>query len=166
MVFALASRSLRSASIRPALSLAGARRGYAEAVSDKLKLSFVLPHEAIYDAAEVTQVNVSATTGDLGILSAHIPTVEQLRPGVLEVIETSGTSKKWFVSGGFAIIHPSNTLTVNAVEAFKLDQFSPEAVRQGLADAQRVASGNGSAEEKAEAEIAIEVYTAIQNALQ
>lgn len=45
MVFALASRTLRSSSLRPALSLAGARRGYAEAVSDKLKLSFVLPHE-------------------------------------------------------------------------------------------------------------------------
>jgi len=45
MVFALASRALRSSSYRPALSqLAGARRGYAEAVSDKLKLSFVLPH--------------------------------------------------------------------------------------------------------------------------
>lgn len=39
-------------------------------------------------------------------------------------------------------------------------------MRQGLADAQRVASGNGSAEEKAEAEIAVEVFTAIQGALQ
>lgn len=46
MVFALASRSLRSTGFRPALSnLAGARRGYAEAVSDKLKLSFVVPHK-------------------------------------------------------------------------------------------------------------------------
>lgn len=45
MVFALATRSLRSSSFRPSLSqLAGARRGYAEAVSDKLKLSFVAPH--------------------------------------------------------------------------------------------------------------------------
>lgn len=45
MVFALASRALRSTSVRPALALAGARRGYAEAVSNKMKLSFVLPHE-------------------------------------------------------------------------------------------------------------------------
>ena len=45
MVFALASRALRPPAARPLLSqLAGARRGYAEAVSDKLKLSFVLPH--------------------------------------------------------------------------------------------------------------------------
>ncbi|KAL4402861.1 delta subunit of the central stalk of mitochondrial F1F0 ATP synthase, Atp16 [Malassezia pachydermatis] len=166
MVFALASRTLRSSSYRPVLSqLAGARRGYAEAVSDKLKLSFVVPHSAIYDGVEVTQVNVPAVSGDLGILSAHVPTVEQIRPGVLEVIESSGTSKKFFVSSGFASIHPNNTLTVNAVEAYPLDQFSPEAIRQGLSEAQRVLSSNASAEEKAEAEIEVEVYTALQTAL-
>ena len=41
-------------------------------------------------------MNVPAVSGDLGILSAHVPTVEQIRPGVLEVIESSGTSKKFF----------------------------------------------------------------------
>lgn len=41
-----------------------------------------------------------------------------------------------------------------------------QAVRQGLADAERIASGNGSPEEKAEAEVAVEVFTAIQAALQ
>ena len=42
MVFALASRALRTPAARPLLSqLAGARRGYAEAVSEQLKLSFV-----------------------------------------------------------------------------------------------------------------------------
>ncbi|EDP44238.1 hypothetical protein MGL_1635 [Malassezia globosa CBS 7966] len=166
MVFALASRTLRSSSYRPALSqLAGARRGYAEAVSDKLKLSFVLPHSALYNAQEVTQVNVPAISGDLGILSAHVPTVEQIRPGVLEVIESSGTSKKFFVSSGFATIHPDNHLTVNTIEAYTLDKFSQESVRQGLAEAQRVASGNGSPEEKAAAEIEVEVFSAIQAAL-
>lgn len=58
--------------------------------------------QALYNAQEVTQVNVPAISGDLGILSAHVPTVEQIRPGVLEVIESSGTSKKFF--GTFAHI--------------------------------------------------------------
>ena len=53
---------------------------------------------------------------------------------------------------------------MNAIEAFKLDQFSPEAIRQGLSEAQRVAS-SGSAEEKAEAEIQVEVFTALQAAI-
>ena len=120
--------------------------------------------QTLVDDQEVTQVNVSASSGDLGILASHVPSVEELRPGLLEVIDSAG-SKKWFVSGGFATIHPNNRLTVNAVEAYSLDQFSPEAVRQGLSEAQRVAGGSGSPEEKAEAEIKVEVFTALQSAL-
>lgn len=37
--------ALRANKAPSALSQLGARRGYAEAVSDKLKLSFILPHE-------------------------------------------------------------------------------------------------------------------------
>ncbi|KAJ9477626.1 ATP synthase subunit delta, mitochondrial [Pseudozyma hubeiensis] len=165
MIARAAFRSaLRANRATGALSMAGARRGYAEAVSDKLKLSFILPHEAIYNSSEVTQVNIASSTGDMGILASHVPAVEELRPGVLEVVESSG-SKKWFVSGGFATVHPNNKLVVNAIEAYPLEQFSAEAVRSALSEAQRVASSGSSAEAKAEAEIEIEVYTALQAAL-
>jgi hypothetical protein len=30
------------------------------------------------------------------------------------------------VSAGFATVHGNNSLTINAVEAYELDQFSPE----------------------------------------
>ncbi|PWN28887.1 putative ATP synthase delta chain precursor, mitochondrial [Jaminaea rosea] len=140
------------------------RRGYAEAVSDKLKLSFILPHAAIFDSQEVTQVNISAATGEMGILASHVPSVEELKPGLFEVIESSGT-KKWFVSGGFATMHPNNRLTVNAIEAYPIDDFSPDAVRSALSEAQRTASGSGSPEQKAEAEIEVEVLTALQSAM-
>lgn len=33
------------------------------------------------------------------------------------------------VSGGFAIVHPNNSLTINAVEAAPLEDFSPEVCR-------------------------------------
>lgn len=92
----------------------------------------------------------------MGILANHVPSVEALRPGLLEIIESSGSSKKWFgasgsgggepcaagqdlteggraahtVSAGFATVHPNNSLTVNAVEAYELESFSPE-VRVG-----------------------------------
>lgn len=62
-------------------------------------------------------------------------------------------------------MHPNNRLSVNAIEAYELEQFSPEAVRSALSEAQRVAAGSGSAESKAEAEIEVEVYTALQAAL-
>lgn len=82
----------------------------------------------------------------MGILSNHVPSIEPLRPGVVEVIENSG-SQKFFgaqrcildprsvalidgstfaVSGGFATVHPNNRLTINVVEAAPLEDFSIE----------------------------------------
>lgn len=42
------------------------------------------------------QVNFSAATGDMGVLANHAPSIEPLRAGVLEVIESAGSTKKWF----------------------------------------------------------------------
>ncbi|CAL1707265.1 unnamed protein product [Somion occarium] len=120
-----ALRLLSSAGRRAPKALSLGRRGYAE-VADKIKLSLVLPHQAIFTSADVVQVNLSAATGDMGILANHVPSIEPLRPGVVEVIEGANGSKKWFVSGGFATVHPGNTLTINAVEAAPLEDFSPE----------------------------------------
>lgn len=41
-------------------------------------------------------MNISAEAGDMGILANHVPSIEALRPGVVEVIESAGGSKKWF----------------------------------------------------------------------
>ncbi|KAG8999118.1 hypothetical protein FRB90_012145 [Tulasnella sp. 427] len=141
------------------------RRGYAEA-ADKIKLSLVLPHQALYASQDVVQVNISAATGDMGILANHAPAIEPLRAGILEVIESAGTSKKFFVSGGFATVHPNNALTINAVEGAPLEDFSAEAVRTNLAEVQRVLAGNGSEAEKAEARIEADVYESIHSILQ
>lgn len=42
------------------------------------------------------QVNLSAATGDMGILANHVPSIEPLRPGVVEVIDSTNNSQKWF----------------------------------------------------------------------
>jgi len=46
-----------------------------------------------------------------------------------------------------------------------VESLTLQAVRQGLSDAERVLSGNGTDEEKAAAEIEVEVFTALQSAL-
>ncbi|KAI0318868.1 F1 complex, delta/epsilon subunit of ATPase [Amylostereum chailletii] len=159
-----ALRFVSSAARRAPRSFALGRRGYAE-VSDKIKLSLVLPHQAIFTSQDVVQVNIAAATGDMGILANHVPSIEPLRAGVVEVIESGSASKKWFVSGGFANVHPNNTLTINAIEAAPLEEFSPEAIRANLAEAQKVLAGSGSEEVKAEARIEADVYEALQAAL-
>jgi F-type H+-transporting ATPase subunit delta len=42
---------------------------------------------------DVVQVNIPAESGDMGILANHVPSIEALRPGVVEVIEQTGSHK-------------------------------------------------------------------------
>lgn len=91
-------------------------------------------------------MNVPAESGEMGVLANHVPSIEQLKPGLIEVIEESGGSKQFFrtciclrllgpapidgygfpVSGGFAIVQPGSQLSINAVEGFPLEEFSSE----------------------------------------
>lgn len=60
------------------------------------------------------------------------------------------------MSGGFAVVQPNSSLSINAVEAYPLEDFSAEAVRNQLAEAQKVANGSGSEQDIAEAKIELE----------
>lgn len=164
-------RTLGHQLFKPRSSFFSLPRSYATEASSssspsdgKLQLSLVLPHETIYRSSGVTQVNIAADSGDMGVLANHVASIESLKPGVVEVIEGQGESKKWFVSGGFANVHPNNLLTINAVEAYPLDAFSPEATRSALQEAQRALT-SGSETQKAEAAVEIEVYESLLAAL-
>lgn len=130
------------------------------------------------------QVNIPAESGDMGILANHVPSIEQLRPGLMEIIEEGAAGSKQFfrtspsdmpwrytwltqspVSGGFAVVQPDSQLSVNAVEAYPMEDFSAEAIRAQLAEANKVASGSGSEQDIAEAKIEIEVLEALQAAM-
>jgi len=52
--------------------------------------------QAIYKSKDVVQVNIPAESGDMGILANHVPAIEQLRPGLVEIIEEAGGSKQFF----------------------------------------------------------------------
>ncbi|KAL7276958.1 delta subunit of the central stalk of mitochondrial F1F0 ATP synthase, atp16 [Rhizina undulata] len=146
-----------------------ARRTYADVAAgpaDKIRLSLTMPHQAIYKGSDVIQVNIPAETGDMGILANHAPSIEQLRPGIIEIIEEgAASSKQFFVSGGFATVQPDSQLSVNVVEAYPLEDFSVEAVRAQLAEANKIASGGGSEQDIAEAKIELEVLETLQASL-
>ncbi|KAG0687202.1 delta subunit of the central stalk of mitochondrial F1F0 ATP synthase, atp16 [Pichia californica] len=112
---------------------------------------------------EVTQVNVPAITGDMGILANHVPVVEQLKPGVVEILEGTSSSK-FFISGGFVSVLPDSTIAITTVEAFPLSDFEPATVKNLLTEAKKNAT---SSDEKvaAEASIEVEVLEALTTAL-
>jgi F-type H+-transporting ATPase subunit delta len=120
----------------------------------------------------------------MGILAQHVPSIEQLKPGLVEIIEESGGSKQFFrtfcsrtlffwtwdwlthgcpVSGGFAIVQPNSQLSINAVEGFPIEDFSEEAVKSQLSESQKIASGSGSEQDIAEAKIEVEVSRHVIN---
>ncbi|KAG6015747.1 hypothetical protein E4U43_004865 [Claviceps pusilla] len=133
------------------------RRTYAEAVPDKIKLSMSLPHQSIYKSQDVVQVNIPAESGEMGVLANHVPSIEQLKPGIVEVVEESGSAKQWFLAGGFATVQPNSTLSINSPEGYPIEDFSADAIRAGIAEAQKVANGGGSEQDIAEAKIELEV---------
>lgn len=61
------------------------------------------------------------------------------------------------MSGGFAVVQPNSALSINAVEAYPLEDFSAEAVRAQISEAQKIAGGSGSEQDIAEAKIELEV---------
>lgn len=48
------------------------------------------------DLDSSVQVNIPAESGEMGVLANHVPSIEQLKPGLIEVIEESGGSKQFF----------------------------------------------------------------------
>ena len=139
----IAQAAVRVRSAKTLLSIQ--RRGYAEAVSDKIKLTLALPHQVGHMHAHSylplrrvvirslltrgyvispyisrqmctvflpampfsepqlglicvfrVQVNIPAETGEMGVLANHVPSIEQLRPGLVEIIEEAGGSKQFF----------------------------------------------------------------------
>ncbi|OAR01736.1 hypothetical protein LLEC1_04216 [Akanthomyces lecanii] len=146
-----------------AMRMAAQRRGYAEAIPDKVRL--LLTHSpvlTIFKSQNVVQVNIPAESGDMGVLANHVPSIEQLKPGVVEVIEENGSTKSFFLSGGFATVQPDSALSINAPEAYAIEDFSAEAIRSQVAEAQKIASGNGSEQDIAEAKIELEVLETLQ----
>lgn len=109
-------------------------------------------------------VNIPATTGQMGVLPGHVATIAELKPGVLSVHEGSETTK-YFVSSGFAFIHANSVTDIIAVEAVPLDQIDASLVQKGLQDfTQKLNSANTDLE-KAEAQIGVDVHSALNSAL-
>jgi len=62
-------------------------------------------------------------------------------------------------------MNPDSSLNINAVEAFPIEEFSAEAIRHNLAEAQRAVTSGATEEDKLSAKIEVEVLEALQSAL-
>ncbi|KAB5564173.1 hypothetical protein DKX38_004227 [Salix brachista] len=117
---------------------------------------------AIHD--EVDMVIIPATTGQMGVLPGHVPTIAELKPGVLSVHEGNDV-KKYFLSSGFVFVHANSVADIVVVEAVPVDRIDQNLVQKGLADFTQKLSSATTELEKAEAQIGIDVHSALNSAL-
>lgn len=141
----------------------------AAGIPSKMEFNFFLPHEAVCQGEKVDMVLIPAVTGDFGAMPGHVPTVAQLRPGVVTVHkELDKSVEKYFVAGGFAFVHADSTADICAVEAVKISDLDADAIRAGLQDyTGKLAAlqGKGDDYEIAAAQVGVEVYSALNSAI-
>ncbi|KAK7495011.1 hypothetical protein BaRGS_00013651 [Batillaria attramentaria] len=140
--------------------LASQQRGYAD-----MAFTFASPSDVYYADAKVKQVDVPSFSGSFGILPSHVPSLAVLKPGMVTVFEEDGTPKKFFVSSGSITINEDSSVQVLAEEAHPLERFDSHAVREGLIKANHELGSATSDRAKAEAQIAVDCYEALQKAL-
>ncbi|KAF8379155.1 hypothetical protein HHK36_028584 [Tetracentron sinense] len=120
--------------------------------------------QSLADVPLVDMVIIPATTGQMGVLPGHVATIAELKPGILSVHEGNEVSK-YFISSGFAFIHANSFADIVAVEAVPVDHIDPNLVQKGLAEFTQKLSSASTDLEKAEAQIGVEIHSALNFAL-
>ncbi|XP_011032008.1 PREDICTED: ATP synthase subunit delta', mitochondrial-like [Populus euphratica] len=133
-------------------------------IPSKITVNFVLPYTSELTSKEVDMVIIPATTGQMGVLPGHVPTIAELKPGVLSVHEGNDV-KKYFLSSGFVFVHANSVADIVVVEAVPIDHIDQNLVQKGLADFTQKLNSATTELEKAEAQIGIDVHSALNSAL-
>uniref|UniRef100_A0A8B9V7K9 ATP synthase F(1) complex subunit delta, mitochondrial n=1 Tax=Anas zonorhyncha TaxID=75864 RepID=A0A8B9V7K9_9AVES len=148
-----ARRLLRLAALPPPWA-----RSYAEPAAGPAAMAFTFasPTQVFYNGAAVRQVDVPTLTGSFGILAAHVPTLQVLKPGVVTV----------YVSSGSVTVNADSTVQVLAEEAVTMDMLDLATAKSNLEKAISEVAAASDEAAKAEAQIKVEANEALVKALE
>ncbi|TQE06345.1 hypothetical protein C1H46_008053 [Malus baccata] len=132
--------------------------GLNKGVSDKqIRLKITSPN--------MDMVIIPAGTGHISVLPVNVATIAELKPGVMSVHEGKTDVTKYFISSGFAFIHANSIADIIAVKAVPLDYVDASLVQKQLADFTQKLNSASTDLEKAEAQIGVDVHSALNSAL-
>jgi F-type H+-transporting ATPase subunit epsilon len=94
----------------------------------------VSPERLIF-SGEVESVVVPGTEGAFTVLKNHADSMAVLKPGLVEIHETSSKTNRVFVRGGFADVSPSG-LTILAEQSIPLEDLDAARLDGQIQDAQ------------------------------
>jgi F-type H+-transporting ATPase subunit epsilon len=94
----------------------------------------VSPEKLLF-TGEVEAVVVPGSEGEFTVLKDHAPLMSVLKPGIVEIDETTTKKSKLFVRGGFADVSPRG-LTILAEYAIPLAELDSAKIAADLKDAE------------------------------
>lgn len=131
-------------------------------VGDLFPVNFFTPHSILTAAKQKDTVILPGMEGVFGVKANHVPVISQLRPGLVE-LHSGSEVEKFFISGGWAYVHPTGVTDIQAIEAVPLDQIDPGAVKAALAAAQGAPAADDY--DAAVNRTAVELYSALDSAM-
>lgn len=164
------SRNLRRRFCAPAIQTKELpTKAEGEPIPDFMTLSISSPIDSYLEDAQARLVTVPGSGGAFGIMPGHIPVLCELQPGIIsvyyELAQTSGKQDHYFISGGFALVHPNSTMEVAGVDICKLDDLDANLINQNLNDARGKITAAKTDEDRVEAQIEVQILEKISQVL-
>ncbi|MES1921369.1 delta subunit of the central stalk of mitochondrial F1F0 ATP synthase, atp16 [Bonamia ostreae] len=132
-------------------------------IPNKLKLTFSTPTSTLYKDVDVTSIYMSTADGMMTINGGHIPTIQELIPGIMRVHDEDG-ARSFLVSSGYATLHADSSAEIMAFSAIKFEDIDENKIKQGESLCKESAK---SEDEKIanEAKLELEVYKMVKDSI-
>lgn len=86
-------------------------------------------------SGRATQLTVTGTIGELGILAGHAPLLTGIRPGPVRLLMDNGDEEVFFASGGYLEVQPG-VVTVLADTALRAEDIDEAAALEAQQEAE------------------------------
>ena len=115
-------------------------------MSENFTVEIISPDKSILKS-ETNEVTIPSYEGQMGILKDHIPLITFLRPGLIEIKESSG-EKKFFIEDG-TVEFSNNSLLILTSTAKSLDSLEKDSIDTIIKNSQeKISKGEISDKER------------------
>lgn len=143
--------------------------------ANKINLRFGTPSEMYFSDAEditpkfsdnkVDGVSLPVDDGVTAVMPNAYPAVIQLAPGMVAVHQGTAEPKKFYISGGFAIVKADSTVSITAAEGMPAEDLDTDLLNREVDRTRADVDKATDALEKTKAEIAYQTVARIQMAV-
>ena len=132
-------------------------------MAEAFQFELVSP-ERLLVSAEGSQGVIPGADGEMTVMAEHAPVMTTIKPGVVTVTTTSGSTDQYVVFGGFADILPKGC-TLLAESAMHVNDINREDIQQRIQDAREDLDDEQDEEKKAGLAQYLDQLTTLEGAI-